>query len=87
MKSILLSTNLTEPLYSCPMHPEVTSTIQVKCPECGMYLELQSSAPYYCLIHQEETSANPGNCPVCGMKLEKALAISHATHCCCCTYS
>ena len=27
--------------YSCPMHPEVTSTFKGQCPKCGMVLELK----------------------------------------------
>lgn len=26
--------------YTCPMHPEVSSTKKGKCPKCGMKLEL-----------------------------------------------
>ena len=31
-------------IYSCPMHPEVTSDKPGKCPKCGMALEMKQSA-------------------------------------------
>jgi Cu(I)/Ag(I) efflux system membrane fusion protein len=32
------------PLYSCPMHPEVTSQTPARCPKCGMQLQATSPA-------------------------------------------
>jgi len=32
-----------ETIYTCPMHPEVTSDKRDRCPECGMYLEPKES--------------------------------------------
>jgi FtsP/CotA-like multicopper oxidase with cupredoxin domain len=57
-------------VYSCPMHPEVTSDQPGKCPRCGM--KLIPAAPaltYSCPMHPEVTSDQPGKCPKCGMKL------------------
>ncbi|MGR9043703.1 MAG: copper-transporting P-type ATPase [Gammaproteobacteria bacterium] len=34
-----LSLNATEPLYSCPMHPEIRQETPGACPKCGMALE------------------------------------------------
>lgn len=60
-------------VYTCPMHPEVTSDKPGECPKCGMDLELKKSAPptsYVCPMHPEVTSDKPGECPKCGMDLE-----------------
>jgi len=57
-------------LYTCPMHPEVTSAEPGRCPECGMKLLATATATTYaCPMHPEVTSAEPGRCPECGMKL------------------
>jgi hypothetical protein len=32
-------------VYTCPMHPEVTSDKPGKCPKCGMTLELKAKKP------------------------------------------
>src|SRR5439155_11155540 len=57
-------------LYSCPMHPEVTSAEPGRCPECGMKLLATAAATIYaCPMHPEVTSDQPGRCPQCGMKL------------------
>src|SRR4051794_1587360 len=65
-------------VYSCPMHPEVTSDQPGRCPKCGMKL-LAAAAPitpttYACPMHPEVTSDQPGRCPTCGMKLLAAAA-------------
>ena len=57
-------------VYSCPMHPEVTSAEPGRCPQCGMKLLVTAAATSYaCPMHPEVTSAEPGRCPQCGMKL------------------
>jgi len=57
-------------LYSCPMHPDVTSQEPGRCPECGMKLLAAAAATIYaCPMHPEVTSDQPGRCPQCGMKL------------------
>ena len=59
-------------IYTCPMHPKVTSAEPGRCPMCGMKL-LASQAPtvtaYACPMHPEVVSDQPGHCPKCGMKL------------------
>jgi FtsP/CotA-like multicopper oxidase with cupredoxin domain len=60
-------------VYACPMHPDVTSDQQGRCPKCGMKL-LATAAPsapttYACPMHPDVTSDQPGRCPKCGMKL------------------
>jgi len=57
-------------VYACPMHPEVTSEEQGRCPKCGMKLLATATASIYaCPMHPEVTSQEPGRCPKCGMKL------------------
>ena len=66
--------------YSCPMHPDVVSSNQGKCPKCGMALVpaiIDTPAPaaasdtttYACPMHPEVTGSGPDTCPKCGMKL------------------
>jgi transcription initiation factor IIE alpha subunit len=64
-------------LYSCSMHPNVTSDKPGKCPQCGMDLSLsnkeemkkQVTKNYTCPVHLDVTSHDPGKCPKCGKKL------------------
>ena len=68
-------------VYSCPMHPEVTSGEPGKCPKCGMKL-MPAAAPsvtYTCPMHPEVTSDEPGKCPKCGMKLMPAESVAQMT--------
>ena len=68
-------------LYSCPMHPDVTSQEPGRCPECGMKLLAAAAATIYaCPMHPEVTSDQPGRCPQCGMKL-LATAVASAYAC------
>ena len=68
-------------LYSCPMHPDVTSQEPGRCPKCGMKLLATAAATSYaCPMHPEVTSAEPGRCPQCGMKL-LATAVASAYAC------
>jgi FtsP/CotA-like multicopper oxidase with cupredoxin domain len=57
-------------VYSCPMHPEVVSPEEGKCPQCGMKLMPTAGAVMYtCPMHPDVVSATEGRCPECGMKL------------------
>jgi len=64
-------------LYSCSMHPDVTSDKQGKCPKCGMDLSLsnkeemkrQVTKNYTCPVHLDVVSDRSGKCPQCGKKL------------------
>jgi FtsP/CotA-like multicopper oxidase with cupredoxin domain len=57
-------------VYSCPMHPEVVSPEEGKCPECGMKLMPTAGAVVYtCPMHPDVISATEAKCPECGMKL------------------
>ncbi|MGZ8652377.1 MAG: heavy metal-binding domain-containing protein, partial [Actinomycetota bacterium] len=63
--------------YTCPMHPDVTSSEPGTCPKCGMKLlpvraEKPTSGSYACPMHPEVTSSEQGTCPKCGMKLVPA---------------
>ena len=60
-------TQMESVTYSCPMHPEVTSTKPGKCSKCGM--ELTRAKTYSCSMHPEITSTKPGKCSKCGMEL------------------
>jgi FtsP/CotA-like multicopper oxidase with cupredoxin domain len=64
-------------VYACPMHSEVVSDEQGKCPKCGMKL-LPAAAPtgYACPMHPEVTSDHPDRCPKCGMKLVPARLVA-----------
>src|SRR6476659_4891411 len=65
--------------FSCPMHPEVVSLEEGKCPQCGMKLMPTAGVAYTCPMHPEVVSAEQGRCPECGMKLMPASAVSAAT--------
>jgi FtsP/CotA-like multicopper oxidase with cupredoxin domain len=67
-------------LYTCPMHPDVTSEEPGRCPQCGMKLLATVTATVYsCPMHPDVTSDQPGRCPQCGMKLlATAVAASYA---------
>jgi FtsP/CotA-like multicopper oxidase with cupredoxin domain len=57
-------------VYSCPMHPEVVSLQEGKCPECQMKLMPTAGALVYtCPMHPNVISATEAKCPECGMKL------------------
>ena len=64
-------------IYTCPMHPDVTSDKPGKCSECGMELTLSKKEQmkkeimkiYTCSMHPDVVSKKPGKCPKCGMEL------------------
>ncbi len=77
-------------VWSCPMHPDVLSSTEGRCSECGMFLEERvateaelellasrteaSVGQYTCPMHPEVVSEEPGRCPECGMFLEQVAA-------------
>src|SRR3954464_5105733 len=64
-------------VYSCPMHPEVVSLEEGKCPQCGMKLMPTAGAVVYtCPMHPDVISDEQGKCPHCGMKLMPASAVA-----------
>ena len=64
-------------VYTCPMHPDVTSDKPGKCPKCGMNLTASKKEEmkkevmklYPCPMHPDVKSDKPGKCPKCGMNL------------------
>ena|SRR5688572_1568168 len=66
-------------VYTCSMHPDVTSDKPGKCPKCDMALNLSKKEQmkmevmkiYTCSMHPEVTSDKPGKCPKCDMDLTK----------------
>jgi Cu+-exporting ATPase len=69
-----------EPVYVCPMDPEVRASKPGACPKCGMALEPETIAvpatriEYVCPMHPEIVRQEPGSCPICGMALEPRTA-------------
>jgi FtsP/CotA-like multicopper oxidase with cupredoxin domain len=61
-------------VYTCPMHPEVMTNEQGRCPKCGMKLLATTAAPitYACPMHPEIRSDKPDRCSKCAMKLVPA---------------
>ncbi|MDI6802727.1 MAG: heavy metal-binding domain-containing protein [Bacteroidota bacterium] len=69
-------------MYSCPMHPEITSDKEGKCSKCGMALTKKAmpkavtksethAEMYVCPMHPEEKSDKPSKCSKCGTNLKK----------------
>jgi FtsP/CotA-like multicopper oxidase with cupredoxin domain len=57
-------------VYTCPMHPDVVSPEEGRCPECGMKLmPTAATVIYTCPMHPDVVSATEAKCPECGMKL------------------
>jgi Cu(I)/Ag(I) efflux system membrane fusion protein len=81
-------------VWSCPMHPEVLSEAEGRCPECGMFLEERPGTPeeleklhgpqgaqpgqYTCPMHPQVISDEPGRCPICDMFLEQVPSPAEA---------
>src|SRR6185503_7448712 len=70
-------------VYSCPMHPEVQSSTEGKCPKCDMKLvastgdqakkkAVETAEAYTCPMHLEIRTNAPGKCPKCQMVLVPA---------------
>ncbi len=68
-----------EPVYSCPMHPEVTGKKGDTCPKCHMALvapkdvAVASAAMYCCPMHPDAMGAKDAKCPKCGMAMTTAV--------------
>ncbi len=70
---------VTQNVYTCPMHPDVVSDKPGKCPKCGMSLNLSKKEQmkmevmkiYTCPMHPDVQSDKPGKCPQCGMTLKE----------------
>jgi FtsP/CotA-like multicopper oxidase with cupredoxin domain len=59
-------------VWTCPMHPEVTSDGPGTCPRCGMRfvpVPPPTVLAWCCPMHPEVVRDEPGTCPTCGMKL------------------
>jgi FtsP/CotA-like multicopper oxidase with cupredoxin domain len=64
-------------VYSCPMHSEVITADQGRCPHCGMKL-VAVAATYTCPMHPDVVSDSPDRCPQCGMKLMPSQLVNQA---------
>jgi len=70
-------------VYTCSMHPDVTSDKPGKCPKCNRQLVVdrkgskQASIEYTCPMHPDYTSDKPGKCPKCGMDLVERKSPAH----------
>ncbi|MEO6546738.1 MAG: heavy metal-binding domain-containing protein [Ferruginibacter sp.] len=75
VKKTKQSSNKT--VYTCSMHPEVSSNKPGKCPKCRMKLVATKKSvskevamkTYTCPMHADVTSKKPGKCPKCNMDL------------------
>ena len=65
----LTDSSNTNPVYTCPMHPGVTSDEPGKCPKCGMDLVLK-------------TDDNSGNKMTCCMDKDKCIQMGCDTNNC-----
>jgi Cu+-exporting ATPase len=70
-----------EPIYTCPMDPEVRQDHPGPCPKCGMALEPDVPptpalrTEYTCPMHPEIVRDGPGSCSICGMALEPRTSV------------
>jgi protein SCO1/2 len=63
-----------KPRYSCPMHPEVTSTKRGKCPKCGMTLTKPGAQPKV----EPEATATPATESLSSMKIPDAQVLDQS---------
>ncbi len=66
-------------VYACPMHPDVVSQGQGRCPKCGMKLLATAASGYVCPMHPEVVSDKADHCPKCGMKLLPASLVAQTS--------
>ena len=63
-----------DPLFACPMHPEITGKKGDHCSKCQMALtETSDASVFCCAIHKECTGKMGSKCPKCGTPLEQPL--------------
>src|SRR4051794_2017109 len=66
-------------VYACPMHLDVVSDEQGRCPKCGMKLLATAASGYVCPMHPEVVSDKADHCPKCGMKLLPASLVAQSS--------
>lgn len=72
-KANIPSKSTVQVQYTCPMHPEVVSDKEGKCPKCGMDLSLSKKEQmkrdvmksYTCPVHADVVSDHAGKCSKC----------------------
>ena len=54
-KDTAITTTAAKVIYTCPMHPEVTSDKPGKCPKCGMDLVIKKSSDNNARMNMDST--------------------------------